>query len=65
LEDVIQIYPASHATTSTRIEGSHAVCIIEVPFLLIVKDLVCLADAFEFYVGRLSLIFRDLIRMML
>jgi hypothetical protein len=40
-------------------------CIVEVSFLLIVEDFICLADAFEFYVGFLSLVFGNLIRVML
>jgi hypothetical protein len=65
-EDIVQVHPATHAgPSSTRVEGSHAMCIIEMAFLFIVKDFVCLADGFELQFRLFSLILGNFIRVVL
>jgi hypothetical protein len=64
-QDVVQIYPTSHTGTSSGVKGSHAMGIIEVSFLLIVKNFICLTDSLEFQLGLFSLFLRDLVWVML
>jgi hypothetical protein len=48
LQDVVQIYPATHAPALTRVESGHAMCIVEMSFLFIVENFIRLAYFFEF-----------------
>jgi hypothetical protein len=64
-QNVVQIYPASHPAPSGGVKGGHAVGIVEMSLLFIVKNFICLTDSLEFQFGFFSLLLGDLIWVML
>ena len=47
-ENVVHIRTCTSSGTTTPIESGHAMCVVEVSFLIIVKDFVGFANGFEF-----------------
>jgi hypothetical protein len=60
-EDVVDVGSLAHAAASRRIEGGHAVRVVEVSLVVIVEDLVCLAGCFEAYFSFLALVLCDFV----
>jgi hypothetical protein len=64
-EYIVHVGTGTAAHPPAGIECSHAMGIVQVPLLVIVKDFVCLFCGFESDFGFLALFFDDFIGMML
>lgn len=64
-KDIVEVDLGTARTAAGLIEGGHAVNIVELALLLIAKNFVCLCDFLELDFGLFSMLFGDLVWMVL
>lgn len=60
-KDVVDVGALAHATSSRRVEGGHAVRVVQLSLVVIVEDLVCLTGCFEAHFGLAAFRLCDLV----
>lgn len=63
-EDIVDVGTVTHSATPTRIECSHAMSIVEVSLVIIVKDFIGLFRGLEPHFGFYAVVFCNFIGMM-